>query len=840
MFACIETTLALAPTSEQQQQQQAASAHTRTHVHTVRRQPTSDSRADLNGRHASRRQHLAPDLHPSAGRSRAASASVHTGGGHGEEQVVWRRHCGGSSLSNQCVIHTGVRGRRRGCVFAPRRAARRRQQSARATARACILAVAPPTSAAVAHMAGAGSEAATLPLLAPPASPAAAAAAAHRRNPATSRRDMLPRRAQPGPFASARHRPDRSGTQHERRGRGLCAAAATPTPVPAACEHLTCVPSRRCRRRHPTAADALSLCNGRGRLVGVRSRGQQRGVRVGEVERGGRGSRAERVQELGPVHLNCQRHHRAGRHCSGWRPSRGTGTPSVVRGQWQRRAAVRARSVTPHHQRTSAAATAASCCRLRVSRRPQPHASTTRQHRWPTRARSALPRAHACPEDRGPRQSLPHEQRRVLHDRQHAAAAASCTFSAAVAAATPLCRHARPPLSARALPQARRALWCGVSRLCPRPIRRMPLRRVGCRRARDRFPSESLHRQSRQRQRKRQSRGRWHHHRLSPIREPGAPRQARLASRGSVTVSRRLLLRPRSPQHLCRLSQSRKRTNGVSLRPCRLCAKPRCRHRHAAARRDTSVAERKQPSPDAAPATPAAPTALALTASPSSSSLVARGVMSRRGSQRALRAMLTDVTAGVGTFLYASPEQIAGRSYDARADVYSLGMVLFELLHPPFGTRMERCRVMAAARRREVAAEWPFTQGSASVRELLMRLLAEDPGMRPSADEVVKATDSLLGRPQVLGRELRGAEGGGFVLNVQAKEGLTLLAQLCSIVQGIAPGATVPQYGVRNTGQGRVVLELMVENCGQEEVARAVEAFRELDLVMEASVLRHR
>lgn len=46
-------------------------------------------------------------------------------------------------------------------------------------------------------------------------------------------------------------------------------------------------------------------------------------------------------------------------------------------------------------------------------------------------------------------------------------------------------------------------------------------------------------------------------------------------------------------------------------------------------------------------------------------------------------------TARVGTRLYMSPEQMNGKRYNYKVDIYSLGIILFELLIP-FSTEMER------------------------------------------------------------------------------------------------------------------------------------------------------
>ncbi|KFQ59028.1 Eukaryotic translation initiation factor 2-alpha kinase 1, partial [Pelecanus crispus] len=67
-------------------------------------------------------------------------------------------------------------------------------------------------------------------------------------------------------------------------------------------------------------------------------------------------------------------------------------------------------------------------------------------------------------------------------------------------------------------------------------------------------------------------------------------------------------------------------------------------------------------------------------------------------------------TSGVGTCLYASPEQLQGSHYDFKSDMYSMGVILLELFQP-FGTEMERTEVLTCLRNGQIPhtfyKKWP-------------------------------------------------------------------------------------------------------------------------------------
>lgn len=63
-------------------------------------------------------------------------------------------------------------------------------------------------------------------------------------------------------------------------------------------------------------------------------------------------------------------------------------------------------------------------------------------------------------------------------------------------------------------------------------------------------------------------------------------------------------------------------------------------------------------------------------------------------------------TQQVGTAIYMSPEQLHGRPYNYKVDIYSLGLILFELLMV-FSTEMERIATLKKLRSNIFPSDFP-------------------------------------------------------------------------------------------------------------------------------------
>src|SRR3989442_12573079 len=130
----------------------------------------------------------------------------------------------------------------------------------------------------------------------------------------------------------------------------------------------------------------------------------------------------------------------------------------------------------------------------------------------------------------------------------------------------------------------------------------------------------------------------------------------------------------------------------------------------------------------------------------------------------------------VGTPQYMSPEQATGESLDARSDIYSLGILLYQMLTglAPFDGESAQSILMKQA----TANHAPIGDHRDDVPVALVgvvdRMLAKDPGERfQTAEEASRALVAAV--PAASGETVR-VRGGSPVMAVKALIGLVILA----------------------------------------------------------------
>jgi serine/threonine protein kinase len=161
-----------------------------------------------------------------------------------------------------------------------------------------------------------------------------------------------------------------------------------------------------------------------------------------------------------------------------------------------------------------------------------------------------------------------------------------------------------------------------------------------------------------------------------------------------------------------------------------------------------------------------------------------------------------DITAGVGTTTYVSPEQKIGSDYDASTDVFSLGIILFELCYPML-TGMERMMVFSSIRKQKFPTDWNNTVAKQfpSIHKLIKDMLSHDPKSRPSSAEVTKKIELLLSEYTVLSLDqitrLDGSKESNIFLRVEAVYNDGILARTIKLIKDSSPHVIVSQYSLR-------------------------------------------
>lgn len=120
------------------------------------------------------------------------------------------------------------------------------------------------------------------------------------------------------------------------------------------------------------------------------------------------------------------------------------------------------------------------------------------------------------------------------------------------------------------------------------------------------------------------------------------------------------------------------------------------------------------------------------------------------GSEADSETNLTASGAIVGTPAYMAPEQASGHAVDGRADLFSLGCVLYELLSGKraFSGPNTMSILMSLANHTPAAPDTLSTDCPAGLSRLVMQLLEKNPVYRPaSAAAVIQALDALQAAP---------------------------------------------------------------------------------------------
>jgi ABC-type transport system substrate-binding protein len=160
---------------------------------------------------------------------------------------------------------------------------------------------------------------------------------------------------------------------------------------------------------------------------------------------------------------------------------------------------------------------------------------------------------------------------------------------------------------------------------------------------------------------------------------------------------------------------------------------------------------------------------------------------------------LTGEHAFVGTIAYVSPEQIRGDEVDGRADVYSLGCVLYECLagEPPFPRESELSVVYAHLNERVPRITEARPDLPAGFDDVIAKATAKEAGERfETCAELVEA-----GRRALAGERIRRRRLGLTVAAVGLLAGAAVaVVALATSGGGSAPKKPVPRVAVGGNG----------------------------------------
>src|SRR5829696_4816440 len=128
------------------------------------------------------------------------------------------------------------------------------------------------------------------------------------------------------------------------------------------------------------------------------------------------------------------------------------------------------------------------------------------------------------------------------------------------------------------------------------------------------------------------------------------------------------------------------------------------------------------------------------------------------GIARAGASDMTETGSIMGTAQYLSPEQAQGHPVDARADLYSIGVVLYELLtgRVPFDAESAVTIALKQVSEEPVPPSQLNAEISPQLEDVVIHALQKDPAYRfADADEFIRALEEVRGEPAGTGEYTR-------------------------------------------------------------------------------------
>ena len=96
------------------------------------------------------------------------------------------------------------------------------------------------------------------------------------------------------------------------------------------------------------------------------------------------------------------------------------------------------------------------------------------------------------------------------------------------------------------------------------------------------------------------------------------------------------------------------------------------------------------------------------------------------------------ITMGIGTKFYCSPEQELSDNYDNKTDIYSLGIIIFEMFYK-FSSLMERDIILTRINKNSKFPDDLEEVCGKNVSKLILKCTLHKPSLRPSIKQIIES-----------------------------------------------------------------------------------------------------